>query len=126
MMPQLAKELLIYFYKLYFSEPKSVGCSRNPFQFSQPLTTLEEAFSGNDYRADFKKLKSQLSNLGTAVPTLYKQYTELCEPGSNGVTFLDFNIDPDFNDCVDGLVIVDTHKLKEKKRKRYMEGSILS
>ncbi len=126
MMPQLAKELLIYFYKLYFSEPRSAGCSRNPFQFSQPLATLEEAFSGNDYRSDFKKLKSQLSNLGTAVPTLYKQYTELCEPGSNGVTFLDFNIDPDFSDCVDGLVIVDTHKLKEKKRKRYMEGSILS
>ena len=126
MMPQLAKELLIYFYKLYFSDPKSMGCSRNPFRFSQPLATLEAAFSGNDYRADFKKLKSQLSNLGTAVPTLYKQYTELCEPGSGGVTFLDFNIDPDFNDCVDGLVIVDTHKLKEKKRKRYMEGSILS
>ena len=126
MMPQLAKELLIHFYKLYFSDPKSMGCSRNPFRFSQPLATLEAAFSGTDYRADFKKLKSQLSNLGTAVPTLYKQYTELCEPGSGGVTFLDFNIDPDFNDCVDGLVIVDTHKLKEKKRKRYMEGSILS
>ena len=115
MMPQLAKELLIYFYKLYFSNPKFMNCSRNPFRFSQPLATLEAAFSGTDYRADFKKLKSQLSNLGTAVPTLYKQYTELCEPGSGGVTFLDFNIDPDFSDCVDGLVIVDTHKLKEKK-----------
>ncbi len=126
MMPQLAKELLIYFYKLYFSDPRSMGCSRNPFRFSEPLTTLEAAFSGDDYRTDFKKLKSQLSNLGTAVPTLYKQYTELCEAGSNGVTFLDFNIDPDFNDCVDGLVIVDTLKLKEKKRKRYMEGSILN
>ena len=126
MMPQLAKELLIYFYKLYFSLPQSTSCSRNPFRFSQPQKTLQAAFSGTDYKADFKKLKSQLSNLGTAVPTLYKQYTELCEPGSYGVIFLDFNIDPDFNDCVDGLVIVDTHKLKEKKRQRYMESSILS
>jgi len=88
MMPQLAKELLIYFYTLYFSEPKASGCSRNPFRFSQPIATLEAAFTGTNYKADFKKLKSQLSNLGTAVPTLYKQYTELCDQGSNGVTFL--------------------------------------
>jgi hypothetical protein len=64
-----------------------------------------------------------LANLGTAIPPLYKQYSELCEPG--GVVFLDFNVDPAFNNCVDGLVIVDTLKLREKKRKRYMEGTIL-
>ena len=122
-MSQVAKELLIYFYKIYFSADMKMSCSRNPFRFSQSATYLKEQFSGNDYHADFKKLKSLLSNLGTAVPPLYKQYTELCEPG--GVIFLDFNIDPAFNNCIDGLVIVDTHKLKERKRKRYIEQSIL-
>ncbi|THB77826.1 MAG: GNAT family N-acetyltransferase [Desulfobulbaceae bacterium] len=120
-MPTLAKELLIYFYKLYFSDQSSGSYSLNPFQFSQPQSTLQDQFSGNDYRADFKKLKNLLANLGSSVPTLYKQYTELCEPG--GVKFLDFNVDPDFNNCVDGLVIVDTHMLKERKRKRYLEGN---
>ncbi|MBT8359342.1 MAG: lysophospholipid acyltransferase family protein [Deltaproteobacteria bacterium] len=122
-MSQMAKELLIYFYKLYFSADKEMSCSRNPFSFSQPITYLKEQFSEDNYHADFRKLKSLLSNLGTAVPPLYRQYTELCEPG--GVIFLDFNIDPAFNNCIDGLVIVDTHKLKEQKRKRYMEQSIL-
>lgn len=121
--PQMAKELLIYFYKLYFSPVTRISCSRNPFSFSQPLAKLAAEFDGNNYRDDFRKLKSLLSNLGTAVPPLYKQYTELCEPG--GVVFLDFNIDPAFNDCVDGLVIVDTQKLKEQKRKRYMDETIL-
>jgi len=121
--PQVARELLIYFYKLYFSADTKISCSRNPFSFSQPLSQLEKEFTGDDYRADFRKLKSLLSNLGTAIPPLYKQYTELCEPG--GVVFLDFNIDTAFNNCIDGLVIVDTEKLKEKKRKRYMENSIL-
>ncbi len=121
--PQMARELLIYFYKLYFSANTNISYSRNPFSFSQPLSQLEKEFSGDDYRADFRKLKSLLSNLGTAVPPLYKQYTELCDPG--GVVFLDFNIDAAFNNCVDGLVIVDPEKLKEQKRKRYMEESIL-
>jgi len=122
-MPGLARELLIYFYKLYFSGKKDIPCSRNPFSFSQPLATLKKEFSGDNYRADLTKLKSLLSNLGTAIPTLYKQYTELCDPG--GVIFLDFNIDPSFNNCVDGFVIVDTFKFKPNKRKRYMEETIL-
>ena len=121
--PGMAKELLIYFYKLYFSPDSSLSYSRNPFNFSTPLATLEKEFCGTDYKADFKKLKSLLANLGTTIPPLYKQYTGLCEPG--GVVFLDFNIDPAFNDCVDGLVIVDTKKLKEVKRKRYMDETIL-
>ncbi len=39
---------------------------------------------------------------------------------NDGIIFSDFNIDPDFSDCVDGFVIVDIEKLKPKKRKRYM------
>ena len=124
-MPQMAKELLIYFYKLYFAGNKdNARCSMNPFRFSLPQSVLGAEFGGTDYRSDFKKLKTQLNNLGTAIPPLYKQYTELCEPG--GVSFLDFNVDPAFNNCIDGLVIVDIKKLKKKKRKRYMEESILS
>ena len=59
--------------------------------------------------------------MGVAVPTLYKQYTEICHP--EGVQFLSFNIDPDFNDCIDGLVLVDITQLKEKKKQRYMPES---
>ena len=119
----MAKELLIYFYKLYFTPDTSLSYSRNPFSFSQPMSSLEKEFCGTDYKADFRKLKSLLANLGTTVPPLYKQYTGLCEPG--GVVFLDFNIDPAFSNCVDGLVIVDIKKLKEAKRKRYMDETIL-
>lgn len=123
-MPQLAKDLMIYFYTLYFGEDENKACSRTPFHFTEPLASLERHFNGEDYKADFKKLKTLLSNLGSSIPPLYKQYTELCEPG--GVTFLDFNIDRDFNDCVDGLVIVDTTKLKKKKRRRYIDETILN
>jgi putative hemolysin len=122
-MPQTAKELLISFYKLYFSGENRASCSRNPFSFSPSSSHSAKEFSGDDYREDFKKLKTLLGNFGAAVPPLYKQYTELCEPG--GVIFLDFNIDPAFNNCVDGLVIVETDKIKEHKRKRYMEETIL-
>ncbi len=122
-MPQMAKELLIFFYKLYFAETSALPCSRNPFRFSLPVTDLAGSFSGDNYHQDLIHLKSLLSALGTAIPTLYKQYTELCPPG--GVVFLDFNVDRDFNNCVDGLVVVDTQQLKPAKRRRYIEDSLL-
>ncbi|MCO7225657.1 lysophospholipid acyltransferase family protein [Pleionea sp. CnH1-48] len=119
-MPAAAKDLLIYFYKLYFSQPQVMAQSYQPYKVSDDaLSELRAKFVGNDYKADFTQLKDYLANMGCAVPTLYKQYTELCEPG--GVQFLDFGIDPDFAGCVDGLVLVDLALLKEKKRKRYMK-----
>lgn len=122
-MPPLARELLVYFYKLYFPGDTHLSCSRNPFSFSMPVECLAREFSGNDYRGDLRRLKSLLTNLGTAIPPLYKQYAELCEPG--GVRFIDFNIDSAFSNCVDGLVIVDILALKEQKRNRYVEATIL-
>lgn len=70
----------------------------------------ELEMAGYDYKKDFSKLKTMLNMLGHSVPTLYKQYTEVCESG--GVVFSDFNVDPDFSDYVDGFVIVDIEKLK--------------
>ncbi|HHD56898.1 MAG TPA: GNAT family N-acetyltransferase [Desulfobulbaceae bacterium] len=117
-LPETAKELLIYFYRLYFSPDDAASCSKKPYRFSSPVQDLAREFSGDNYKKDFKRLKFLLANLGTAVPTLYKQYSQLCRPG--GVQFIDFNVDPDFNNCVDGLVVVDLHRLKKKKRLRYI------
>jgi len=83
------------------------------------LRQMQSVFCGNDSKRDYILLKSRLGHLGCSVPTLFKQYGELCKVG--GVRFLDFNIDPDFADCVDGLVVVDLAMLKDSKRKRYID-----
>ena len=118
-LPRSAKELLVYFYRLHFGTESNFAPSRNPFEFHHLLQSeLKQQFTGQDYKQDFIQLKHLLANMGTGVPTLYKQYTELTEPG--GVHFIDFGIDADFNDCIDGLVLLDIEKLKPKKRLRYL------
>jgi len=57
---------------------------------------------------------------GLSLQTLYKQYTEVYEPG--GVQFAGFNIDANFANCVDGLIIVDLNQLKQSKRERYINS----
>ncbi|WP_421298220.1 lysophospholipid acyltransferase family protein [Aeromonas veronii] len=116
-LPPAAKDLLVSFYRQHFAPELALAPSRRPYPETQPL------FEGLDYGADLKALKARLDNLGCAIPTLYKQYSELCEPG--GVQFMDFGIDPDFNHCIDGLVWVDVSRIKSHKRARYI-GSHLA
>lgn len=119
-LPSSAKEILVYFYSLYFGDDANIAPSRSPFKLNNDVTeTLKAQFSGDDYKQDFIQLKHMLANMGTSVPTLYKQYSELTEPG--GVKFIDFGIDRDFNDCIDGFAILDLQQLKPRKRERYLE-----
>lgn len=114
-----AKELLIYFYSHYFGAEKQMVQHKAKYRISKEMKAYcEETFCGNDYRQDQRVLKEELSYLGHTIPTLYKQYAELCN--ENGVQFLDFGYDKAFNYCIDGFILVDLHLMKESKKNRYM------
>lgn len=120
--PKAARDLMVYFYTLYFNDPQNTAVSYHPYLLpQQERQTLQNHFTGSNYTEDFVQLKHLLANMGVSIPTLYKQYSELCEPG--GVTFLAFGTDPDFSDCIDGLVLVDTTCIKASKRARYLDAS---
>ena len=113
--PYTAKALIIQFYSIYFPPKFGEAAAKRPYEERE--STLH-TFTGVDYKKEFAELKHLLANMGVNVPTLYKQYGELAKEG--GVAFLDFNVDPDFADCIDGLIVVDVTQLKNKKQKRYL------
>ena len=119
-LPPAARDLLVAFYRLWFPATHPLTASRQPYPASLPDVLAQ--FGGVDYVDDLTKLKSLLGNLGCGIPPLYKQYSELCEPG--GVQFIDFGSDPSFNDCVDGLVLVDLCYLKANRYQRYIEAHL--
>ena len=120
--PHEAKELIIAFYLQQFGATQKLAEGKRPFKVSKTVKTLAESEFSGDYKEAYTKLNTLLSEYGIKVPTLFKQYAELCEPG--GTQFIDFSIDPDFNNCVDGLIIVDLNQIKPKKRQRYLASSI--
>lgn len=115
-LPPHTRDLLVAFYRLYFSPRQPMATSRRPYPASLP--DVLKQFEGTDYQQDLTRLKSMLNNMGCAIPTPYKQYSEVCETG--GVQFIDFGIDPDFNNCIDGLVLVDVTQLKPSRYQRYV------
>lgn len=123
--PGRAKDMLIFFYQQHFRALQPVAQAKNCYCISpQQQKLLAEKFPGRNYRDEFILLKSELAHMNLRVPTLYKQYSELCDSG--GVQFAGFNIDPDFANCVDGLVIVDLARIKYARRKRYIDQQALN
>lgn len=118
--PQSARDMLVYFYSHYFGHSEKLVSSNNPCQLSeQALEEFQDIFKGDDFCHDLKELKNRMSMQNMSIPTLYKQYSDLCE--EDGVKFLDFGIDPDFSGCTDGFLLVDVSKIKQSKRKRYID-----
>jgi len=116
-----SKDIIIAFYNQQFGAKETMAVAKMPFNISDENSTLaKRTFSGN-YKKSFNKMRKNLKQLGVKVPTLYKQYAEICEEG--GCQFIAFNIDPDFNYCIDSLILVELDKIKEKKKLRYIGKS---
>lgn len=116
--PPEVRDWLVAYYHRYFGAEKGLAEALKPFSFNHSDELPD--FGQLDANNSFRILKENLKRFGSKVPTLYKQYTELCEPG--GARFLAFGVDPDFSNSVDGLVLVDLEKIRPNKRKRYLEG----
>ncbi len=116
--PLRAKELIVAFFQTQMGSHQDLAVGKRPFVPSPDILELAEKEFSGDYKESYKKLNSLLTEFGVKVPTLFKQYAELCEPG--GCRFIDFSVDPDFNDCIDSLILVEIDKIVPKKRERYL------
>ncbi len=116
--PSTAKDLMVFYYSHYFQSEHEMVEPKIPYQYSSHIKDIKDIFFLDNKKEDFKALKSSLSSMSVTVPTLFKQYSDICEEG--GVKFLGFNVDPDFSDCIDGFILVDVEKIKESARKRYI------
>ncbi|MBD3409484.1 MAG: GNAT family N-acetyltransferase [Ignavibacteriales bacterium] len=114
-----ARNAVIYFYQKWFGADEGLARARHPWRFSaRVIHELEAFFFEEDHDKEFRALKKYLKNLGHAVPTLYRQYSQLTEPG--GARFVSFSVDPEFNDCVDALTLVEIAKIRKNKFDRYI------
>lgn len=117
-LPLPAREQIVAYYQRYFAETEPRAVSHHPFRY----TAAPPSFGELDPATAFAVMKQNLAALGASVPMLYKQYTELCEPG--GARFLAFGVDPAFSDSIDGLIEVDLQRIRPDKRARYLETPV--
>ncbi|MCC5805752.1 MAG: lysophospholipid acyltransferase family protein [Opitutales bacterium] len=113
----LSKSLIVMYLKEHSLDPEladKVRARKPP---------RSRSFGGLDRRSfrravedieDVSALISEIEREERGVPVLLRQYLKL------NATILSFNVDPEFSDCIDGLVLVDLAKTNEKTLRRYM------
>lgn len=83
-----------------------------------PLTPNHQLWNANllSALADLQLLSRMIARIdnGKGIPVLLRQYL-----GLNG-RLVCFNVDPDFNDCLDGLIVVDLRQVPMRSLARYM------
>lgn len=114
-----AKDLIIQFYSKWFPPKSKLVSPFNLYLISdESKLFFENLFDSNNYSKELILLKNLLNNLGLSIPTLFKQYADLCLPG--GIQFAGFNIDNHFGNCVDALILLDIAHIKKSKKDRYI------
>ena len=117
--PKSARDMVVHFYTTHFPDQDRLAAAKNPHVIDPVAKALlHKRMPGHEFAAERVWLRDQLGSMGLKIPTLFKHYTDVCRAG--GVRFCGFNVDPAFNNCVDGLAIIDLRYLKQKKRKRYI------
>jgi len=117
--PEAARAWIVETHRHYFGDRSGLARARNPY--TAPAIVGEEVSASIgqlELREGMNVMKAQLDLIGATLPILYRQYVDLCEP--DGVSFIDFGVDPAFGHCVDGLIRIDLAKLKSHKRSRYL------
>jgi putative hemolysin len=118
-LPELARQWIVHAHAHYFGAPEGLARARLRYRASEPVALQAQAcWHDRPWGEAEPILRDKLKSLGTTIPTLYRQYVELCE--LDGVSFLDFGVDPDFGHCVDGLIRLDLQRLRPAKRRRYL------
>ena len=110
----LSRRLMVDFLKCQCG-PEDLGKiakPRNPFPDSADAP-MESRFASQDAQA-ISDLITDLEDDGKGMPVLLRQYLKL------GARALAFNVDPDFSDVLDALLVIDLRKTPPRILDRYL------
>lgn len=102
---EVSKSMIVAFVKTHFFDKTTAAWFRPRTPFDPHLDTINME---NIIGTKLKDLESFMANIEPGhikVPVLLKQYTKL------NARFIGFNIDPDFSDALDGLMLLDLRNL---------------
>lgn len=108
----VSRELMVTFLERHASLREWMGLisTRSPFKRRLREPGLPAGFDAEDLSA----VVSDLEPSGGGIPVLLRQYLKL------GGKLLGFNVDPEFSDVLDGLILVDLTKTEPRLLERYL------
>jgi len=109
----VSRELMVTFLERHASLREWMGLISTRSPLKRRLRKPELPAAGFDAE-DLSALVSDLEPSGAGIPVLLRQYLKL------GGKLLGFNVDPEFSDVLDGLIVIDLTKTEPRLLERYL------
>ncbi len=102
---ELSKTLIVKFFNKYYSNPDLAKLVKPRMPYKSRIKSVDIDLLLSEMGNNVNKLDNIIKEIenGMRLPVLFKKYISL------GAKVLTFNVDPDFNYCIDGFMILDLY-----------------
>ena len=111
-----AREMVMYFLKKYFGDKSSLLTIRKPVKISNPRR-FAKLFTGDNYKENYKILKTEVLKLGVSIPPLVNTYMNL----SPSMVYFGTGINDEFADVLDSGILINFDELYPEKKQRHAD-----
>lgn len=115
---RMARDMILYFLKVYFSDPDSLILPMKPLNLWHDECIFEKLFAGNDFKQDYRVLNREVRNLGYNIPPLVNAYMGL----SPTMKLFGTAINDEFGDVEETGILIAVDEILEEKRVRHIDS----
>lgn len=115
---RMARDMILYFLKVYFSDPDSLILPMKPLSLWHDECIFEKLFAGNDFKQDYRVLNREVRNLGYNIPPLVNAYMGL----SPTMKLFGTSINDEFGDVEETGILIAVDEILEEKRVRHIDS----
>ncbi|MCK5840119.1 MAG: hemolysin, partial [Bacteroidales bacterium] len=117
----LARDMILYFLKKYFSDPDQLVVPFNPVQLITEKQELERIFLGKDYNEDYKILINKVRELKENIPPLVNAYMNL----SSTMRVFGTAINDHFGNVEETGILITIKDIYDIKKDRHVSSYIM-
>ncbi|MBQ5657120.1 MAG: GNAT family N-acetyltransferase [Bacteroidaceae bacterium] len=115
---RMARDMILYFLKVYFSDPDSLILPMKPLSLWHDECIFEKLFAGDDFKQDYRVLNREVRNLGYNIPPLVNAYMGL----SPTMKLFGTAINDEFGDVEETGILIAVDEILEEKRVRHIDS----
>ncbi|MBQ5741996.1 MAG: GNAT family N-acetyltransferase [Bacteroidaceae bacterium] len=115
---RMARDMILYFLKVYFSDPDSLILPMKPLSLWHDECIFEKLFAGNDFKQDYRVLNREVRDLGYNIPPLVNAYMGL----SPTMKLFGTAINDEFGDVEETGILIAVDEILEEKRVRHIDS----
>ncbi|MBR6649063.1 MAG: hemolysin, partial [Bacteroidaceae bacterium] len=113
-----ARDLILYFLRKHFADPDKLIEPITPLCFEEDEAGLAQVICGEDFKSDYRILKSEVRKVGLSIPPLVNAYMGL----SPTMKIFGTAINTEFSNVEETGIFIAVNEIIEDKYVRYIES----